>query len=35
MLSEEKQFCAKGDNANLNIDISKIQINMPLKPLSK
>jgi hypothetical protein len=23
MLSEEKQFCATGDNSNLNIDISE------------
>ena len=28
-------FCGKGDNSNLNIDISQIQINMPLKPLSQ
>jgi hypothetical protein len=44
MLSKKKLlFCGKGDNSNLNIDISKIQlatciwielqINMPLKPL--
>jgi hypothetical protein len=33
MLSNKNLFfCGKGDNSNLNIDISKIQLNMPLRP---
>jgi hypothetical protein len=35
MLYKKNCFCGKGDKSNLNIDISKIQINMPLKPLGQ
>jgi hypothetical protein len=33
MLYKKNCFCGKGDKSN--IDISKIQINMPLKPLGQ